>query len=121
MIRRLVVVAAFAGAAAGCASAPHQPIVATDAQGNAVPIDSLTVSYEVGGLRVVQRPAPSNDVVAANLYLLGGARQLTPQTAGIEVLLLDASERGTARYPGDAARSRTPGARSSSSPAPTGP
>jgi zinc protease len=62
-----------------------------------VPADSATTSYVVDGVQVVHRRA-SNDVVAVNLYLLGGTRQVTPATAGIELLLLAASERGTAGY-----------------------
>ena len=62
-----------------------------------LPADSATTSYEVDGVRIVHRRA-SNDVVAVNLYLLGGSRQVTPATAGIELLLLAASERGTAGF-----------------------
>ena len=63
-----------------------------------------TESYEVGGLRVVHRRGVANDVVAANLYLLGGARLTTPETAGLEPFLLAASERGTSNYPREAVR-----------------
>ena len=44
--------------------------------------------FDVDGLHVILRRNTANDVVAANLYLLGGTQQLTPQTAGIEALLL---------------------------------
>ncbi len=50
-------------------------------------------------LKVILRRNPSNDVVAANVYLLGGTQQLTPATQGIESFLLNASERGTQRFP----------------------
>jgi zinc protease len=60
----------------------------------------------VDGVTVILRRNTSNDVVAANLYLLGGTRQLTPQTAGIEAMLLLASERGTTKYPGAAVRQK---------------
>jgi zinc protease len=66
--------------------------------------DSLTTSYDVGGVRVIHRLTPANDVVAANVYLLGGVRQATPSTAGLEPLLLEASDRGTRDYPGDRIR-----------------
>lgn len=62
--------------------------------------DSLTMRYEVSGLPVIQRINRANDVVAVSLYLLGGTRQLSKRTAGIEALLLRASGRGTERYPG---------------------
>lgn len=57
-----------------------------------------TEAFDVDGVRVIVRTNPANDVVAANLYLLGGTRQLTRETQGIEALLLAASERGTRRY-----------------------
>jgi zinc protease len=61
--------------------------------------DTTTERFAVGDVQVILRHVPSNDVVAANLYLLGGTRQVTPATAGIEALLLEVSERGTQRYP----------------------
>jgi hypothetical protein len=57
--------------------------------------DTATERFEVAGVRVILRRNVASDVVAANLYLLGGTQQLTPATAGIEALLLTASERGT--------------------------
>ena len=57
-----------------------------------------TSAYEVGGLRVVHRYSTSSDIVVANLYLLGGVRQLTADNAGIEPLLLEMTERGTRNY-----------------------
>ncbi len=61
------------------------------------PSDDNTAAFDVDGIRVILRKT-DNNIVAANLYLLGGARQLTPQNAGIELMLLDASERGTRSY-----------------------
>jgi zinc protease len=66
--------------------------------------DSTTSAFTVGGVRVILRRTEGNNVVAANLYLLGGTRDRTPDDAGIEPLLLHVSERGTRRYPGAAAR-----------------
>lgn len=63
-------------------------------------IDTGTSEFQVNGLRVILRRNTATDVVAANLYLLGGSRQLTPETQGIEALLFAASERGSRRYPG---------------------
>ena len=68
---------------------------------------AITTKFDVGGLPVNLPRNTANEVVAANLYLLGGARQLTPANAGIEGLLLLASERGTRRFPGAAVRQRT--------------
>ena len=97
---------AFAALLASCAGRrPEQTMSVTTAEGRLVPLDSVTTTYTVGGVRVIQRPNYANDAVAVNLYLLGGTRQLTPSTQGIELLLLRAGEYGTARYPGAAWRS----------------
>ena len=92
--------------AAACASAPlpETALAAVTAEGESVPLDSITAEFEVEGIRVIHRPAWANEVVAVNLYLLGGSRQLTRRTAGIEALLLRASEYGTRAYPGERAR-----------------
>jgi zinc protease len=66
--------------------------------------DSLTTTYEVGGIRIIHRLTPANDVVAANVYLLGGVRQINDDNAGIEPLLLEVSDRGTREYAGDKVR-----------------
>jgi zinc protease len=66
--------------------------------------DTVTSTFDVNGLKVILRRNTANDVVAANIYLLGGTQQLSPATQGIEALLLESSERGTQRFPGDATR-----------------
>ncbi len=70
----------------------------------ALAMASLTTSFDVAGVHVVLRQNNANNVVAANLYLLGGARQLTDANAGIEPFLLEVSDRGTQRYPKNAQR-----------------
>jgi zinc protease len=86
-------------------TAPAAASVTATTSGVAVaPDTNLTTRFVVDGIPVILRRNTSNDVVAANLYLLGGTRQLTPQTAGIEALLLLASERGTKKYPGATVR-----------------
>lgn len=91
MIRRLLLVLIAAIAMMVPVAAPAQ-------------IDTATTSFDVNGLRVIVRRNTANEVVAANVYLLGGVQQLSPATQGIEAMLLRASELGTRRYPGDAAR-----------------
>ncbi len=76
------------------------PAAARDAE------DSLTTRFEVSGIPVILRRVSANNVVAANLYLLGGVRQLTTETQGIENFLLEATERGTAKYPRDVLRAK---------------
>jgi zinc protease len=64
------------------------------------PADTITSQFEVNGLKVILRRNTASDVVAANLYFLGGSRQLTPATQGMEALLFAAAERGSRKYPG---------------------
>jgi zinc protease len=90
--------------AAACAFAlitlwPSQPVGAQRG-----PVDTNTTSFMVNRVRVILRHNGANDVVAANVYLLGGSRQLTEQTAGIEVLMLGASDGGTRKFPRAALR-----------------
>lgn len=70
----------------------------------ALAMASLTTSFDVAGVHVILRQNDANNVVAANLYLLGGSRQLTDANAGIEPMLLEVSDRGTQRYPKNAQR-----------------
>ena len=102
---RLLLAAGALAALSGCASArPEAALAVTREDGRVVPLDSTTTSFRVGGLHVIHRANFATDVVAAQLYLLGGTRQLTPATQGIEALLLRAAEYGTAGYPGEASR-----------------
>ena len=78
-------------------------LVATPSRSHAQ-TDTATATFEINGLKVILRRNSANDVVAANLYLLGGTQQLTPATQGIEVMLLTASELGTKAFPRDAVR-----------------
>ncbi len=78
--------------------APLSPAVMGD--------DSLTSRFDVSGIPVILRRVTANNVVAANLYLLGGVRQFTPQTQGTESFLLEVSERGTQKYPRDMLRAK---------------
>jgi zinc protease len=70
----------------------------------ALALASATTSFDVLGVRVILRQNDASNVVAANLYLLGGARQVTQANAGIEPILLEVSERGTSRYPKNSLR-----------------
>src|SRR5512140_3859679 len=65
--------------------------------------DSTTTSYTIDGIRVIHRTGAAN-LVVMNLYLLGGVRNATAGTAGVEPFYLTVSEQGTDRYPKDALR-----------------
>lgn len=74
------------------------------------PADTNTKDYVVGGVHVIQRRTSANDVIAVDLYLLGGTQQITEATAGIEPLTLRAAQYGTENYPARAwqrARAKT--------------
>src|SRR6202165_1988825 len=70
----------------------------------ALAMTALTSSFDVSGVDVILRQNSANNVVAANLYLLGGASQVTGADDGIEPILLHGSERGTRQYPKNALR-----------------
>jgi zinc protease len=69
--------------------------------------DTLTSSFTVDGIPVILRQNTSNNVIVANVYLLGGARQVTRANSGIEPFLLAVSERGTLHYPKAVLRNKT--------------
>lgn len=68
-----------------------------------VATDTSTTSYNVNGIQVIHRRGTAN-LVVVNLYLLGGVRNATRETAGAEPFYLAVSEQGTERYPKDALR-----------------
>ncbi len=65
--------------------------------------DSLTTKYAVEGITVIHRRTNTN-LFVANLYLLGGVHLVPAAQAGLEPLLLEVTERGTRKYPGEALR-----------------
>ena len=69
--------------------------------------DTMTSSFDVAGLHVILRRNTANDVVAANLYLLGGTRQVADSNAGVEPMMLWVSELGTKNYSREALRLKT--------------
>jgi zinc protease len=83
-------------------SLPAQAAPRVAAAGSAA-ADTGTVTYESGGIRVIQRQI-AGDIAVANLYLLGGVRQVTWANAGIEPFFLEATERGTRAYSKDRLR-----------------
>ncbi len=85
MIRRTALLAALA-------LAPASPLQA-----------QATTRFVVDGITVIHRQTNTN-LFVANLYLLGGVQLARPQTAGLEPMLLEVTERGTKKYPGDALR-----------------
>ncbi|MGH7653679.1 MAG: hypothetical protein ACREN6_03360, partial [Gemmatimonadaceae bacterium] len=68
------------------------------------PADSGPAMFDVGHLQVILERRTATPIVVAQLYLLGGARQINAANAGIEPLVLRASQYGSAAYPGPASR-----------------
>jgi zinc protease len=107
--RRLALLAALPlalSAAAPSAGAQERALGAPARSPVGVAADTATSSFDVGGVKVILRRVAANDVVAANLYLLGGTRLAGAERAGLEWFLLAASERGTAAYPKDRLRQK---------------
>ena len=82
---------------------PSLPAAQRPASALPTRVDTSTTSYTISGIPVIHRAGAAN-LVAINLYLLGGVRNATPETAGVEPMYLAVSEQGTARYPKDALR-----------------
>ena len=94
--------AAGDGARSASRAAPHSRL--TTAEGKAPKVarlafDKETSRFTVDGIPVILRHIRSNEVISANIYLLGGVRQVDEDTEGIEPFMLDVSERGTLHYP----------------------
>lgn len=69
-----------------------------DAKQTAFTAGSVT-ELDVNGLKVIVKRRAGSQTVAAGLYLRGGARNLTPENAGIESLMLAAATEASAKYP----------------------
>ena len=102
-VARLAVAMGILIGAAGTPVALGAQSLQPDVPRDAAVADTGTTTYVTGGVRVIQRRAPG-DIAVANLYLLGGVRQVTFANAGIEPFLLDVSERGTRSYSKDRLR-----------------
>jgi zinc protease len=103
MSRALAVRAACASLMGALTLAPG---TVPEARAQSAANDTSTSVFDVSGVHVILRRNTANDVVAANLYLIGGDQQDTPQNAGIEPFLLWVSERGTKHYSRDVLRAK---------------
>ena len=68
---------------------------------------ALVSEFDVNGLKVLVKRRPNMATVSGGLFIRGGARNLTPQTAGIENLMLEAAVEGSRKYPREALRRET--------------
>ena len=60
-----------------------------------------TSSFDIDGLKVILKKNTANDIISAQLYIRGGALNLTEQTQGIEPLIFNSALKGTKKYPKD--------------------
>ncbi len=60
---------------------------------------ALVTEFEVNGLKVIVKRRPNSQTVATGLFIKGGARNLTPQTAGIESFALNVATEGSVKFP----------------------
>lgn len=96
----LVLASHRTGGAVGAVSPASRPAATVGAVSPAARAgtDSATTAvYDAAGIRVIHRFTPASEIVAVRLFLLGGTRQLTPATEGIEALLLTAAVSETQR------------------------
>jgi predicted Zn-dependent peptidase len=66
--------------------------------------ESLVTEFDVNGLKVIVKRRPGSQTVAAGLFVRGGARNITAQTAGVEALMWDVATEGTQSFPREALR-----------------
>jgi zinc protease len=59
----------------------------------------LISDFEVNGLKVIVKRRPNAPTVAAGLFIRGGVRNITPQTAGIESLMLSTATEASKKFP----------------------
>lgn len=66
----------------------------------------VVTEREVAGIPVIHKRIAGNEVVAVQLWLVGGSAALDEQTAGIERFIAEVAPRGTEKYDKDAFASR---------------
>lgn len=68
---------------------------------------ALVSEFDVGGLKVIVKRRPNMATVSGGLFVRGGARNLTAETAGIENFTLEAATEGSKKYPRKVLRRET--------------
>ena len=106
------IIFASPAALAQSAGAPAQaaPSAATaERRADSVPAaaESLVSEFEVNGLKVLVKRRAGSQTVAAGLFVRGGARNVTAETAGVEALMWDAATEASVAFPRDLLRKET--------------
>lgn len=60
--------------------------------------------FEVNGLKVLVKRRPSAQTVTAGLFIRGGVLNITPETAGLEDLMINAAVEAGTKFPRDVVR-----------------
>ena len=68
---------------------------------------ALVSEFDVNGLKVIVKRRPNMATVSGGLFVRGGARNLTAETAGIENFTLEAATEGSKKYPREVLRRET--------------
>ena len=90
-------------AAASPAGAPDEQ----KAKQVAATAESLVTEFEVNGLKVLVKRRAGSQTVAAGLFVRGGARNVTAESAGVEALMWDVATEASAGFPRDVLRKET--------------
>jgi zinc protease len=85
--------------AAAVITARAQTQKAEDIQDIAAKQAALVSEFDVNGLKVLVKRREGSLTVSAGLFLRGGVRNITPETAGIESLMLSAATEASAHFP----------------------
>jgi predicted Zn-dependent peptidase len=59
----------------------------------------LVTEFEVNGLKVLVKRREGSQSIVAGLFLRGGSRNVTAETAGVEALMLDVATESSASFP----------------------
>lgn len=65
---------------------------------------NLISDFEVNGLKVIVKRRPNAPTVSAGLFIRGGVRNITAQTAGIESLMLSTAAEASKKFPRETMR-----------------
>ncbi|HEX8852817.1 MAG TPA: hypothetical protein VF754_04985, partial [Pyrinomonadaceae bacterium] len=57
---------------------------------------ALVTEFDVNGMKVLVKRRPGSQTVVAGLFIRGGARNVTPENAGVEALMLDVATEASA-------------------------
>lgn len=69
-----------------------------------VSADAAISEFDVNGLKVIFKKRTSSPTISVGLYVRGGVRNATPETAGLENFTLQAAMEGSKSYPKDVLR-----------------